>query len=95
MKVIALVTLVTAAGEVTPGSEAEIKYKAEAESLIKRGFASLPVALAAKTAARQGGAQTGGSSGQAGVQNGGAGDSAGAAGQTGAGNEGDSSGSGT
>lgn len=42
MKLIAKVTLVTPDGEVPPGGEVEIKNKVEAESLIDRGFASLP-----------------------------------------------------
>lgn len=39
MKLIALVTLVTAGGEIPPGGELEIKDKSDAESLIDRGFA--------------------------------------------------------
>lgn len=42
MKLIAKVTLVTGAGEVPPGGEVEIKSKAEADSLVARGFAELP-----------------------------------------------------
>jgi len=42
MKIIAKVTLVTGAGEVPPGGEVEIKSKAEADSLVARGFAELP-----------------------------------------------------
>lgn len=47
MKLIAKVTLVTKTGEVAPGAEIDIKDKAEAESLIARGFAALPVPKAA------------------------------------------------
>ena len=39
MKLIAKVTLVTPGGDVAPGGEVEIKDKAEAASLIERGFA--------------------------------------------------------
>ena len=39
MKLVALVTLVTASGETPPGGELEIKDKSDAESLIERGFA--------------------------------------------------------
>lgn len=55
MKLIARVTLVTKAGEIAPGGEVEIKDKAEAESLIERGFATLPPAPKAKTEAADGG----------------------------------------
>ncbi len=39
MKLIAKVTLVTPDGDVPPGGEIELKGKAEAQSLIDRGFA--------------------------------------------------------
>lgn len=39
MKLIAKVTLVTAAESIPPGGELDVKDKAEAEALIARGFA--------------------------------------------------------
>lgn len=39
MKLIAIVTLVTPGGSIPPGGELVIKDKAEAQSLIERGFA--------------------------------------------------------
>jgi len=49
MKLIAKVTLVTGAGDIPPGDEIDVKDKAEAESLIARGFAA-PVRPAAHKA---------------------------------------------
>ncbi|WP_157659077.1 hypothetical protein [Thauera butanivorans] len=46
MKLIAKVTLGTAAGDIPPGGEIDIKDKAEAEALVARGFA-VPVRPAA------------------------------------------------
>lgn len=39
MKLIALVTLVTADGEIPPGGEVEVKDAESAKGLIERGFA--------------------------------------------------------
>lgn len=42
MKLIALVTLVTKAGEIPPGGQLDVKDAAEAKLLIARGFAAVP-----------------------------------------------------
>ncbi|MCK2086788.1 hypothetical protein MXC99_01090 [Thauera aromatica] len=53
MKLIAKVTLVTGAGDIPPGGEIDVKDKAEAESLIARGFAT-PVRTASPKAEPKG-----------------------------------------
>ena len=49
MKLIALVTLVTAKGNIPPGETTDVIDKDEAESLVVRGFAAKPVEVAKPT----------------------------------------------
>lgn len=51
MKLIALVTLVTKEGDVSPGGELEVKDAKEAKGLIDRGFAKAAETKAAKAKA--------------------------------------------
>lgn len=50
MKLIALVTLVTKAGEIPPGAQVDVKDAAEAKSLVARGFAAVPAKTSSESA---------------------------------------------